>query len=140
MTAAALARAALEPLWPTLRGFLLRIGRWLLETILDATARGLVIYMQQRIKVFCRRLERTRSKRRQTWLRGRIARWARAAKWFEQKADALEERITKAAMARAEAEVPDEAPDFEDFARWSRAERRRKARERRQERRKKRRS
>lgn len=118
--------AILAALWPTLRSFLVRIGRWLIDVVLAEGRAGLAIYMRQRVGVFIRRRKRARSKLRKKWLTGRIRRWRAAAKWLESaEAKKLSRKVAQKAQERAEQELDDLEPALENFARWSRVERRR---------------
>ena len=121
--------AIVSALWPELRGFLVRIGRWLLDVIIEEGRTGLAVYMRQRVRVFTRRRKRARGKRRIKWLTGRIARWRKAAKWLESaKAHILTKRVATKAQERAERELDDLEPELENFERWSRRELRQAAR------------
>ena len=118
--------AVLAALWPDLKTFLVKIGRWLLDVILEEGRGGLAVYMRQRVGVFKRRRKRAKSKRRQKWLAGRILRWNKAAVWLESAAaKRLSKRVATQAQELAERELENVEPELENFARWNRRELRR---------------
>lgn len=121
----------LAGLWPALRRFVLRIGRWLIDVAIEEGRRGLAVYLRQRVRVLTRRRKRCRKKgSRYRWLSTRITWWRKAAKWLEgQEAKRLSKRVAKEAKKRAENELDDLEPVWENFGKWTRAERR-KARRR----------
>ncbi len=139
MSTVAVARV-LTGLWPALRNLLLKIGRWLIETIAEEGIGGLIVYMRQRVRVFGRRIVRVKARRsrmkskrgprykienwRVLWLQGRVKRWRTAIAWLQSKAaERLRGYVIAKAVARAQDEIPEEAPD-EDFSRWLRKARR----------------
>jgi hypothetical protein len=112
-----------------LRRWIVKIGRWLLDTVLAEGRRGLAVYMRQRVHVFRARRARARTKRRRQWLDGRIRRWTKAAEWFDgEEAARLSKRVAKEAQGRAEAELDELEPELENFRRWNRARARDKRR------------
>ncbi len=118
--------AVAATLWPALRGFLVRIGRWLLDVILEVGRSGLALYMRQRVGVFVRRRKRAKAKRRIKWLTGRIARWRKAAAWLEStEAKKLTKQVARRAQKLAESQLDEIEPELENFARWNRRELRR---------------
>lgn len=121
------AAGILAGLWPRLSKFLIRIGRWLLDVVLEEGRRGLAVYMRQRVRVLKRRRKRRKPKSaRYRWLTARITWWGKAARWFDgEEAKRLNTRVTEAAQERAQRELDDAEPEWENFAKWSRAQRRR---------------
>ena len=118
--------AILSAVWPTLRGFLTRIGRWLLDVLLADGRRGLALYMRQRIRVFEIKRGRSAHKRRKKWLAGRIGRWRKAATWLESaQAAKLTKQVARRAQKLAESQLDEIEPELENFARWNRRELRR---------------
>ncbi len=118
--------AILSAIWPTLRGFLTRIGRWLLDVLLVDGRRGLALYMRQRIRVFEIKRGRSAHKRRKKWLTGRIGRWRKAATWLESaQAAKLTKQVARRAQKLAESQLDEIEPELENFARWNRRELRR---------------
>ena len=117
----------LAGLWPALRRFLVRIGRWLIDVAIEEGRSGLAVYLRQRVRVLTRRRKRRRKgSARYRWLTTRINWWRKAANWLEgQEAKRLSKRVAKEAKKRAEKELDDLEPVWENFGRWSRAERRR---------------
>lgn len=63
-----------------------RIGRWLVRRLAKWAVSHVVGYMLGKVEDFKRRLARAKIPRRKTWLRGRIARWTKAADWIERNA------------------------------------------------------
>ncbi len=113
-------------IWPTLRGFLTRIGRWLLDVVITDGRRGLAAYMRQRIRVFSIRRRRAQHARRKKWLTGRIARWRHAATWLESAEGAkLTKQVARRAQRLAESALDELEPELENFGRWNRRELRR---------------
>lgn len=105
MSAAGIARA----LWPALRRILIRIGRWVLDDLLEDGVRFVGRYMLKRCKVFRRRLERARTKIRRGWLRRRIVRWQKAAAWLFDNASALRKRSLEI-YDRLATRIPETSP------------------------------
>jgi hypothetical protein len=121
------AAGVLAGLWPTLSKFLLRIGRWLLDVVLEEGRTGLAVYMRMRVRVLKRRRARFRKTRpRHKWLTTRITWWAKAAKWLEgQEAKRLSRRVAEEAQKRAARELDGAEPEWENFGRWTKGQERR---------------
>lgn len=121
------ASGILAGLWPKLRGFLLRIGQWLLDVVLEDGRRGLAVYLRQRVRVLKRRRLRARKgKARHKWLTLRINTWNRAATWLEgAEGKKLSKSVAKAAQKRAAEELDQAEPIWENFENWTKAQERR---------------
>lgn len=76
-------------LWPALRRILIRLGRWVLDDLVEDGVRFVARYLLKRVRVFARRLGRARTKLRRRWLRGRIGRWRDASAWLTANASSL---------------------------------------------------
>ena len=63
-----------------------RIGRWLVKRLAKWAISHVVGYMKGKVEDFRRRIARAKTVRRRKWLRGRIARWTKAADWIERNA------------------------------------------------------
>lgn len=59
-----------------------RIGKWILQRVIQRGAVRLGHYMLERVDVFRRRLKTAKTDRRKRWLRGRIKRWERGGSWL----------------------------------------------------------
>lgn len=139
MSTAAITRV-LADLWPSLRGLLLKLGRWILERLARKGLDRLRYYMDDKIDDFQRRLSRLVARRKRVktrrgrrfeienwrvhWLRGRIKRWRLALKWLSESTQAqkLKGEVIDLALERARREIPEHAPD-EDFTKWLRKRR-----------------
>lgn len=66
-----------------------RIGRWIIERLSRFAANALAHYMLGKVDDFRRRLAKAKTERRREWLKGRIARWNRAANWLIERSDDL---------------------------------------------------
>ena len=121
MNALAIAKA----LWPKLRGFLLKIGQWLMQFLWSRGRTKLIGYMEGRVDVFLRRIRRLKRRNnppawRIRWLNSRVMRWRAAIRWLASKAaDAIKEKVGDALLGWAKAEIPEEVPD-EVYGRWVR--------------------
>lgn len=121
------AAGILAGMWPKLRRFLLRIGQWLLDVVLEEGRRGLASYLRQRVRVLSRRRKRRKkSSARYKWLTLRINTWRRCAKWLEgDEGKKLSRRVAKAAQRRAKEELDQAEPVWENFESWTKAQERR---------------
>jgi len=121
------AAGILAGMWPKLRRFLLRIGQWLLDVVLEEGRRGLASYLRQRVRVLSRRRKRRKkSSARYKWLTLRINIWRRCAKWLEgDEGKKLSRRVAKAAQRRAKEELDQAEPVWENFESWTKAQERR---------------
>lgn len=120
MSIAALATA----LWPNLRKFMIRIGKWLFGVLTGEGARFLIRYMHQRVRVFKKRLERVKARRwsrkwRVRFLTGRIMRWTIAANWLEAKQADLKPKVVDAMAKKLDETIPEDSP-WEDPKAWRR--------------------
>lgn len=133
MSAAAIA-SIVATLWPKLRGILLNLGRWILDRWSRKGLDRLRYYMDDKIEDFERKLARVSARRKRMknkrgaryevenwrllWLRSRIKRWKLALRWLEgPQAERLRGKAIDFAKARAEREIPEQAPD-DDFKKW----------------------
>lgn len=91
MSAAGIARA----LWPALRRILIRLGRWVLDDVLEDGLSFVARYLLKRVKVMRRRLGRARTKWRRRWLRARIGGWVHASEWLTSHAASLTKRALR---------------------------------------------
>lgn len=121
------AAGILAGMWPKLRRFLLRIGQWLLDVVLEEGRRGLASYLRQRVRVLSRRRKRRKkSSARYKWLTLRINTWRRCAEWLEgDEGRKLSRRVAKAAQRRAKEELDQAEPVWENFESWTKAQERR---------------
>lgn len=78
-----------KALWPAMRRILIRLGRWVLDDLVDDGVRFVARYLLKRVRVFSRRLGRARSRLRRRWLRRRIGRWRDASAWLTANASSL---------------------------------------------------
>lgn len=76
----------MNPLVTALLDLAVRIGRWLVKRLAKWAISHVVGYMKGKVEDFRRRLARAKAVRRRKWLRGRIARWTKAADWIERNA------------------------------------------------------
>lgn len=105
MSAAGIVRA----LWPALRRILIRIGRWVLDDLLEDGVRFVARYLRKRVKVFQRRLGRVKAKWRQRCLRRRIRRYLGASAWLDEHAGSLSKRALRLVEPLAE-KIPETSP------------------------------
>lgn len=68
-------------LWPTLRRYMIRIGRWIIERICETSPIAIALYMQERA-THLRRKAKSAKKRKRAKLR-RARWWAGAARWIK---------------------------------------------------------
>jgi hypothetical protein len=81
-------------LWSGLKRILIRIGRWVLDELIDEGVDRLVSYMRKRVKVFRWRLRnRARAEWRISFLRGKISRWNAAIRWLQRRAKQLAGKV-----------------------------------------------
>lgn len=63
----------------------IRIGKWLVRRLAKWVKGHVVGYMLGKVDDFKRRLARAKTDRRRKWLKGRISRWLKAARWLEER-------------------------------------------------------
>ncbi len=108
MSTAAITKA-IASRWPVLKRILIAIGKWILGVARRRGVPILVGYMLERVEVFKGRLGRAKTTRRKRWLRGRIRRWTKAARWLTTNARAMHTQ----ALAKFEelaARLPERSP------------------------------
>lgn len=68
-------------LWIGILPWLRKIGRWLIERLVQKGTQWLLAVMEDRIDAFKRRRARTKLAWRKRWLLKRIFRWTKAHQW-----------------------------------------------------------
>lgn len=88
----------------------IRLGRWIVRRLAKWALSHVVGYMLGKVDDMKRRIARAKTDRRRKWLRGRVARWTKAAKWIEANAlKKLGEAAKEACKLPAFAKLPEVA-------------------------------
>lgn len=86
----------MNPIWKGLIRIAAAIGRWILDLAARRGGKWLGEYIDERVKVFRKRLAKAKAQWRIEFLKGRIARWTSAAKWLAKNAGNVDDKVLDA--------------------------------------------
>ena len=111
------ALALARGLWPSLRGLLLRVGRWVLRRISRVGYKRILHYMEERIERFRKRAITRKAKWARAFNADRAERWARVVEWIKANRVRLRKRVATELNGLAKEYIPTHVP-CETLAGW----------------------